>query len=224
MGGIFRHHYDPAGSRCYIATLVCKYIGPEWTSTDPACYQLHDLSQEQLFGSIEQISHIYFYNQGTVFLAGAKSQSWNCHWNREYVSCLTLKALNHRPITGTLEVVCTKTLDLTTSPLYMVALKDDSEPCDEYKKCWFTCVKKQVFCFVRPDSLQPCLWIHCYHKREFIPIGGTTHGVAGLYCFDGLSTISHSPHSHEDVFVRRTGQSLGDGTNTERVSRLYLRF
>lgn len=89
---------------------------------------------------------------------------------------------------------------------------------------WYS--KGRIFSFASVSDTKTCLWIHCFHKNTFMPIGGANTTVPGMYQF-ASRTVVEMDTLDSAIRSQFTLEMCAKQNNQHRVyrtSRLYLRF
>ena len=215
--------FEEGGLTYQTSILICKHIGTEFKSTDPACFKIVEVEEELMLATIEETILAYCYHQEKVFVSKSDRIFWSSDPNRQYFSRINLEVLAFDSKDAKLESICQKRLNCEDLSLELLPKVYDNRLADKRPLvCWFAVCQDRLFAFIQPNSLQTCVWIHCYYKKDFHPIAGSKHGHRGLYAFDSSSVISRSPYSDGGCFLRKVIYPNKVGESVELVRRLYL--
>lgn len=86
--------------------------------------------------------------------------------------------------------------------------------------------KQRVFSVVIVSQQKPCVWIHCFFGKSFVPIGGANTGVPGLYHFGSRRRLWFETFDGNTVgiYLHQTCTTKRDQMQVHKVARLFIRF
>lgn len=165
-----------------------------------------------------------FYKKGVIYLVLKCRKPSNKGLNLENV-CLAAFSVNSSSNTLALIGRTLFTVDsfATASIPNILSYKINTD--DQFWDFFFCC-KGKVFSFVFVSESKSCKWIHCFHKKTFIPIGGANTVFPGLYSFGGRQVVRSECLNNQIVGIYKEELCARKKNllQVHRLSKLYLRF
>lgn len=90
----------------------------------------------------------------------------------------------------------------------------------------FLSYRGKVFSTVFVSEHKPCVWIHCFNRKQFFPIGKSNTAVPGLYHIGNRRVLEFELFDNRVVgmYSYELSAAKTDNYQVYRLSKLYLSF
>ena len=164
-----------------------------------------------------------FYHKGKLYLA---MKCEDRHRNGFSTQNVCLAAFQVNGSANKLELVTRSLLPvdflaLANTPNQLEARHNIPYPTDR-----FLVSRGRVFSFIMISKLKPVVWIHCFHRNTFLPIGGATTAILGLYHIGSRRTLSFETYDSNTfaVYIHEICVRKQNHMQVHKLSKLYLCF
>ena len=177
-----------------------------------------ELSSDQVW---ERISQYYF--GGVLYIALKSEDPSSIDIN---YSSICLCAFRVNTSSNTLVLISKSLLVVDSCVIAMTPDFLEYRINTRYDLDCFIRAQRKVFSGVFASESKTCLWVHCFHKNKFVPIGGANTSVQGLYCFGSRTAVEFESFEGKTVgiYTYHVNSDKQNLKQRHKLSRLYFRF